>query len=95
MAQGLKSDSHLPKNLFYLFQRESFFKNAFYLILKARFALKIFKLLSCLFGHVEKTWLEKYGQFQNLWRHSLVKKQLQNTYGPISHEVKAIRNLVR
>ena len=30
-------------------------KNAFYLILKALFVLKIFKLLSRLFGHVGKT----------------------------------------
>ena len=34
-------------------------KNAFYFILKALFILKIFKFLSWLFGHVEKTaWLE-------------------------------------
>ena len=30
-------------------------KNAFYFILKAFFAPKIFKFLSRLFGHVEKT----------------------------------------
>ena len=30
-------------------------KNAFYFILKALFVLKIFKFLSCLFGHEEKT----------------------------------------
>ena len=35
-------------------------KNAFYFILKAVFVLKIFKFLSSLFGHIEKTaWLEK------------------------------------
>ena len=35
-------------------------KNAFYFILKALFVLKIFKILSCLYGHVEKTtWLER------------------------------------
>ena len=34
-------------------------KNAFYLILKALFVLKLFKFLSRLFGDVEKTvWLE-------------------------------------
>ena len=44
----LKSDSHPPV-----------VKNAFYFILKALFVLKIFKFLSWLFGHVEKTaWLE-------------------------------------
>ena len=31
-------------------------KNVFYFTLKARFVLKIFKFLSCLFSHVEK-WL--------------------------------------
>ena len=42
-------------------------------------------------GHVEKTaLLERNGLFQNLWRHSLVYKQLQYTY-PISHEVKKTR----
>ena len=30
-------------------------KNAFYLMLKALFVLKIFKFLSWIFGHVEKT----------------------------------------
>ena len=30
-------------------------ENAFYFILKALFVLKIFKILSCPFGHVEKT----------------------------------------
>ena len=40
--------------------------NAFYLILKAYFVLKIFKFLSWLFGHVEKTaWLDGQDQFQN------------------------------
>ena len=29
-------------------------KNAFYFTLKALFVLKIFKFLSCLFGHAEK-----------------------------------------
>ena len=35
-------------------------KNAFYFISKAFFVLKIFKLLSSIFGNVEKTtWLER------------------------------------
>ena len=35
-------------------------KNAFYFTLKALFVLKIFKFLSRLFGHLEKTaWLER------------------------------------
>ena len=59
-------------------------KNAFYFILKALFVLKIFKFLSWLFGHAEKTaWLEREGQFQNSWRHNFVKKQLQYLCCPI------------
>ena len=35
-------------------------KNAFYFTLKSHFVLKIFKYLSWVFGHVEKTaWLER------------------------------------
>ena len=34
-------------------------KNAFHFILNALFVLKIFKFLSCLFGHVEKRLDEK------------------------------------
>ena len=34
-------------------------KNAFYFVLKALFAVKLFKYLSELFGHIEKTaWLK-------------------------------------
>ena len=45
---GLKSDSHLPKKIFYLLQCDGpskMMKNA-YFILKALFVLKIFKFLS-------------------------------------------------
>ena len=50
-------------------------KNAFYFILKALSVLKIFKFLSWLFGHLEKTaWLERKAKFQNLWHNSLVNK---------------------
>ena len=72
-------------------------KNAFCVTLKALLVLKIFKFLSWLFGHAEKTaWLERRVYFQNLWRHNLVKKELQYTYCPISHEVETSRqwNLV-
>ena len=56
-------------------------KNAFYFILKALFVLKIFKYMSWIFGHVEKTaWLEIKGWYWNLWRHSLVNKELQHIY---------------
>ena len=95
----LKSGSHLSKKkkkIRYLLHWKPF-KNdeeCFYFFLKALFVLKIFKFLPWLFSHVEKTdWLEREGQFQNLWRHNLVKKQLQYTYCPISHEVKATRQL--
>ena len=67
-------------------------KNYFYLILKALFALKIFKFLSWFFGHAEKmAWLDILGWFQNLSCYNLVKKLLQYTYCPIFHEGKAIR----
>ena len=60
----LKSDSHLPKkNLFYLLQWQPFKKNkkCFLFHLKALFVLEIFKFLSWLLGHVEKTaWLKIY-----------------------------------
>ena len=59
----LKSDSHLPKKIYFICFNVSspkMMKNAFYFILKARFVLKIFKFLSWLFGHAEKTaWLER------------------------------------
>ena len=55
-------------------------KNAFYFIFKALFVLKIFKVLSRLFGHAEKTaWLEGRGSFQNLSLHNLFNEQLQYT----------------
>ena len=49
------------KNCFFLFNENplKMKKNSFYFILKALFILKIIKLLSWLFGHVEKTaWVE-------------------------------------
>ena len=59
----LKSDSHLPKKICFIYFIESplkMMKNAFYFILKALLVLKIFKCLSWLFGHIEKTaWLER------------------------------------
>ena len=54
--------SKLPKKDFYLFQSKPF-KNdekCFSFILKTYFVLKLFKYLSWVFGHVEKTaWLER------------------------------------
>ena len=54
---ALKSDSHLPKNFYFICFIESplEMKNAFFFILKALFVLKIFKFLIGLFGQVEKT----------------------------------------
>ena len=59
----LKSDSDISKKKIIICFNDSsskIMKNTFYFILKALFVLKIFKFLSWLFGHVEKTaWLEK------------------------------------
>ena len=60
-------------------------KIAIYFILKALFVLKIFKFLSQLFGHVGKT--AKIHD-PTTW---FTNKQLQYTYCPISHKVKATR----
>ena len=63
----LKSDSPLPKNIFFICFNDSpsMMKNTFYFILKALFVLKIFKFLSWLFAHVEKTaWLERKDTFE-------------------------------
>ena len=52
------------KNCFIWFNESpsKMMKNAFYFILKALFVYKIFKFLSSLFGHCEKTaWLERLG----------------------------------
>ena len=71
-------------------------KNAFYFILKALFVLKTFEFLSWLFGHAQKkNWLDERW-FQNLWCHSLINKQLQYIYFPISQKAKETRqwNLV-
>ena len=92
----LKSDSHLPGKKMLLFASmialQKWWKMLFYL--KALFVLKIYKFLSWLLVHVQKTaWLQRYDWFQNLWHHSLVKKELQNTFYSISHELKATRQL--
>ena len=54
----LKSDSHPPKKICVICFNDTtlkMVKNAFYSILKALFDLMIFKFLSWIFGHVEKT----------------------------------------
>ena len=60
LIQNLKifTDSHLPKIFFIICFNDSLSKmmgNAFYFILKAPSVLKIFRFLSWLFGHEEKT----------------------------------------
>ena len=54
---NVKSDSHFPKKCFICFNERplTMMKNVFYFILKALFILKVFKSLSWLFSHVEKT----------------------------------------
>ena len=53
----------LKSNSYFTCSNESplkMMKNAFYFVLKALFVLKIFRFLSWLFGHVDKTaWLER------------------------------------
>ena len=63
-------------------------KNVFYFALKALFVLKI-KFLSWLFGYIEKT-----NQLERLISKFMMSQpglQLQYTYCPISHKVKATR----
>ena len=58
----LKSDLHSPKKTFICINESplKLMENAFYFILRALFVLKLFKLLSWLFGHLEKrAWLER------------------------------------
>ena len=58
----LKSALTFQKKLFISFNNSpsKMMKNSFYFILKALFVRKIFKVLSWLFGHVEKTaWLRE------------------------------------
>ena len=60
--KALKSGSQTPKKrvIYFIESPLKMLKNAFYFTLKALFVLKIFKFLSWLFGHVEKTaWLER------------------------------------
>ena len=62
--ENLKVGLSLPKKLFFICFNDSpskMMKNA-YFFLKALFVFKIFKFLSWLSGHVEKTaWLERQG----------------------------------
>ena len=56
LQYSLKSDSHLPKKIFFIYFNErplKMMKNAFYFMLKALFVLKIFKIQSC-FGYDEE-----------------------------------------
>ena len=59
----LKVDSHLPKEIIFICFSErplKMMKNSFYFVLNVIFFVEIFKFLSWLFDHVEKTaWLER------------------------------------
>ena len=82
------------KNLFYLLQWKPFksSEKCFLFHLESSFFPKISKFFYWLFGHAEKaTWLERKCLFQNLWHHSMVNKQWQNTFCSISHEIKGKR----
>ena len=66
-----KKSNHLSKKFVLFASLKALYKmikNAFHVILKALFVLKIFRFLSWLFDHVEKT------ACQNSWRHNLVNK---------------------
>ena len=98
ISPTLKSGSHLPKKLCYLRGWKPF-KNdekCFYFISKAFFVLKIFKILSRHFGHRKNSLIRKIRSTSKLKGHTLVYKQFQYKYCPISHNVKATRqwNLV-
>ena len=54
----LRYDSYFPKKIYFSCFDEGplkIMKNAFYSILKTLFVLKVFKILSLPFGHIEKT----------------------------------------
>ena len=54
------SESHIGESIVKSSGCVKMMNNAFYFILKALFVPRIFKFLSRLFGHVEKTaWLER------------------------------------
>ena len=64
LADIVKIRHSLPNKLLYLLQWNPFKndENCFCFTLKDIFVLKIFKFLSWLYGHVEKTtWLERQG----------------------------------
>ena len=67
-------------------------KNAFYLTLKkALFVFKMFKFLSGLFGHIKNDLIRNLYLVSNFMTSNLFNKQLQYTYCPIFHKVKATR----
>ena len=64
-------------------------KYAFYFTLIASLVLKLFIILSWLYGHVKNGLIKKI-RLISKWRQNLVNKQLQCTYWPISQEAKTI-----
>ena len=84
----------MMKNVFYFENDEK----CFLFHLKRSFHSKGIQIFVLIFWPCGKNVLiRKIRLISNLWRHSLIKKQLQYTYCPMSHEVKATRqwNLVR
>ena len=65
-------------------------EKVFCFTLTAVFVLKIFKSVLIFWSRGKTPSLERYGSFQNEWRHYLENKQLQHTYCSISLEVKTI-----
>ena len=66
-------------------------KNVFYFTSEALFIFKIFELLLTFWSCKKRLDERDQVDFQNLWCTSLVNKQMQYTYWPISQEVRATR----
>ena len=86
--------SPTPKRFFCLLQLK-LFKNdekCFFFYLKSSFHSRdIWIFVSTFWSCRKNDLVRKIDYFQNLWGHKLVRKQLQCTSFPISHEVKVTR----
>ena len=87
----LKGHSQVWDNFWQLKVRYKLMKNAFHFTLKALFTIiKIFKILSWLFGHAEK-WLDQKDTFNfKVYDITAWLTNNYNTHWPISAEAKAI-----
>ena len=89
----LTSDSHLPKQFVLFSWIESplkMMKNVFYFILKVLSVLKIFRLLSRLFGHVGKT-----ARLEKGWIRSLTSKFMTSQPGLQTIAIHILSNISR